>query len=133
MIPFFVHPGAGHKAVAFDSGVRDVRLNAQLLLQPVKVIVGNQLGLPVGDIGPPGISQIAVMKLYAVKSQVIAERVDMHFSDALGIIAGSCQFFGQGVLIVPGDSVLISHPSVMILSHAGVEEALAAMQLGHAL
>ena len=45
--------------------------------------------------------EIAIMQPYIVESQIIAQRVDVHFTDALRIIARLAQFPSQRVGIVP--------------------------------
>ena len=52
---------------------------------------------PVAAVG----MEIAVMQSHIVKAQVVAQRMDVHFADALGIVARLAQFPSQRVGIVP--------------------------------
>jgi len=56
-----------------------------------------------------------------VEAQIVAQGMDMHLSHTLGVVAGLCELACQGVLIPPGDAVLVSHTAVVALFHAGVE------------
>ena len=76
------------------------------------------LGFLPGHAGIAGAVEIAVMEFYIMESQVIAQRVYVHFAYALGIITCFRQFSRKGVFVLPGDPVLIAGPAVMLLGHA---------------
>ena len=63
--------------------------------------------------------QIAVMKHHIVETAEIAFRINMHLSNALGMIPASCKFRRQGTWIIPGYPILISHALVGPLAGAG--------------
>ena len=55
------------------------------------------------------------MKIYIVESEIISQRMYMHFPNALGVISGGRELFRHCVMIVPGQTVLISYTSVAAL------------------
>ena len=61
------------------------------------------------------------MEIHMVESEIIPERVDVHFSDALRIVSGFGKLTGHGVFVVPGQAVLVAYASVVALLHAGVQ------------
>ena len=75
----------------------------------------------IGNAAIAGTVEISVMEINIVESQIIAQRVNVHLSHALGIITGFRKFSGHGVTIIPGDSVFIAYPAVMTLLPAGVQ------------
>ena len=73
------------------------------------------------------------MEIHVVEAQIVAQGMDMHLSHTLGVVAGLCELACQGVLIPPGDAVLVSHTAVVALLMPVWRAARAAMQLGQAL
>ncbi len=61
------------------------------------------------------------MELHVMEAHKVPQRMYMHFSHTLGIIAGLCQRACHGDRILPRHSVLIAHPPMMFLLQAGVQ------------
>ena len=61
------------------------------------------------------------MEIHVVEAQIVAQGMNMHLAHALGVVAGPCELSCQGVLVPPGDTVLVAHAAVVALLHAGVE------------
>ena len=101
MVLFLVDPGAHDPAVAVKAGVHGVGIHAKLLFEPPIIIIGHALVLITGRGGAAVGMEIAIMQPYIVESQIIAQRVNVHFTDALRIIARLAQFPSQRVGIVP--------------------------------
>ena len=121
VIFFFMDPGSRQIAVAVYAGVCYVSIGSQLLLQPVKVVVSHELGFPVWNRAVPGAVEISVVKVYIMESQKIAKGMDMHLSNALGVISGSRQFLCHCVFVIPGKIVFIAYPAMMALFSSGME------------
>lgn len=86
MVFFFVYPWPCDPAVAVKSGICYIGVCAEFLLQPVKVIIGNKLRLPVRYASIARAVQITVVEIYMIETEVVAERMNVHFPYALGIV-----------------------------------------------
>ena len=95
--------------------------DTKLLLQPVKIVVGNKLGFPVWDTSVACGVEIPVMQIHVVETEIIPERMDMHLSYTLGIVPGFGEFAGHCVSVIPRYIVFVSKPPVVALLHSGVE------------
>ena len=121
MVFLVVHPRPCEIAVAVDPSICHIRGNAQLLLEPVEIVVGDKLGLTVRNAPVSGRMEITVVQVDIVKSQVVPQWMDMHLADTLRIVSGFGELTRHRVGIVPWDIVLISDPSVMALLHSCVQ------------
>ena len=121
MVFFLINPGPCHPGIAFHSGVRHVAADPLFLLEPVKIIVRHLLVLMISDRGITIIVQVAIVQLHIVKTQIVSERVHVHFPHALGIISSLCKLSRQGMRIIPAHAVRIAHPFMGFLAHAGVQ------------
>lgn len=121
MVFFLINPGTSHPAVAFQSGIRYVCVDAFFLFQPVKVIIGIFLGLLPGDTGIAGAVKIAVVKLNIVETQIIPQWVYMHFPHTLAVVSCFGKFACHSVWIIPDNAILIAGSLVMFLGQTGVK------------
>ena len=101
MVLFFVNPRTNHPTVAVQASIYGVCIHTKLLLEPPIIVIGHTLVFITGRTGAAVGMEIAIMQPYIVESQIIAQRVDVHFTDALRIIARLAQFPSQRVGIVP--------------------------------
>ena len=121
MVLFLVDPGAHDPAVAVKAGVHGVGIHAKLLFEPPIIIIGHALVLITGRGGAAVGMEIAVMQSHIVKAQVVAQRMDVHFADALGIVARLAQFPGQRVGVLPRDQIFVANAARVLLGHAGIQ------------
>ena len=101
MVLFFVNPRTNHPTVAVQASIYGVCIHTKLLLEPPIIVIGHTLVFITGRSGAAVGMEIAIMQPYIVESQIIAQRVNVHFTDALRIIARLAQFPSQRVGIVP--------------------------------
>jgi hypothetical protein len=96
-------------------------MGTESIFQIIEIIVCHGLVLEVGDGGIAVISEIAVMQAQPLKSTVFPDRMHMHLTDTLCLVSVSAEFFGEHVVIVPVDAVLIADTAVMFLALSGEE------------
>ena len=118
---FVINPRACHPGIAFHAGIGNIRFDALFIFQPVKIIVGDFLRLVVRGFRITIRMKIAVMQFNIVKAHKIAQRMHMHFSHTLGVIAGLCQFTGHGMGIIEIYQILIAYTAVFFLGKTGVK------------
>ena len=101
MVLFLVNPRTNHPTVAVQASIYGVCIHTKLLLEPPIIIIGHTLVFITGRSGAAVGMKIAVMQPYIVESQIIAQRVNVHFTDALRIVARLTQLPSQRVGVVP--------------------------------
>ena len=123
MVLFLVDPGAHDPAVAVKASVHRVCIHAKLLFEPPIIVIGHTLILITGRGGAVVGMEIAIMQPYIMETQVVAQRMNMHFADTLGIVPGLAQLPSQCVGIIPRHKILIPDAAGVLLRHAGIQRS----------
>ena len=63
------------------------------------------------------------MQPHIMETQVVAQRMNMHFADTLGIVPGLAQLPGQCVGIIPRHKILVPDAAGVLLRHAGIQRS----------
>ena len=119
MVFFLVRPRARDPRIALYAAVVHVPQRAQLVFEPVQIVVRPRLIFAGGGVLAAVIMKIAVVQLDVVKAHQTAQRVHVHLAHALRVVAQPRQLAGQRVFIAPRHAVAIAHAAMVLLRKSG--------------
>ena len=90
----------------FHAGICYIRFDSQLIFKPVEIVVRNFLRFIIRRIRIAVAVQVAVMEPYIMKAHEAAQRMHMHFADALRMISGGGQLPRHRDRIIPVQHIL---------------------------